>query len=49
MKIESRDTLGGYRIELCSQNKEEEEFLKKFEKEWSRKDIEKVNKLKDKR
>lgn len=34
MKIESSDTLGGYRLEFCSESKEEERLLKSVEESY---------------
>lgn len=47
MILTSRDTLGGYRIELCSENKEEERLLKEIEEMYKRKDLQLLNTFKN--
>jgi len=46
MILTSKDTLGGYRIEFCSQSDEEEKILKEFEKYWHNEEAKKLKKLK---
>lgn len=49
MIISHKETLGGYRLEFCSQNDEEEKRLKEIEKEFLNLQLEVVSKLGEKK